>query len=69
MEDNRFPSQGLWSLIHKNKFLIPTLTHTNQYPFGAKAPKYIFFFNLMFNLKNNENDALFDEICKKKIEN
>ena len=25
----------------------------------------IFVKNLMFNLKNNENDTVFDEICKK----
>ena len=27
--------------------------------------KIYVFFNLMLNLKNNENDAVFDEICKK----
>ena len=32
---------------------------------GAKALKYIFK-NLMFNLKNNENDAVYDEIQKKE---
>ena len=28
---------------------------------------YIFFFNLMLNLKNKENDAVFMELKKKKI--
>ena len=30
--------------------------------------KYIFKKNLMLNLKNNENDAVFDDIYKKKSE-
>ena len=66
MEDGWIPSQELWSLSHKIEFLNPTLTHKKQYTFGAKIPKYIFFFNLMLSLKNNENHAVFDEICKKK---
>ena len=66
MEDGPFPSQGLWSLSHKIQFLTPTLTHTKQYPFGAKVPKYIIEkTNVKFE-KNNENDAVFDEICEKK---
>ena len=45
---------------------------SDSYPHSHKAvfvwgegPK-IFFFNLMLNLKNNENNTVFDEICKKK---
>ena len=54
----KFNSQELISDLY--------LTHTKQYPFGAKVPKIKFKKNLMLNLKNNENDAVFDEICKKK---
>ena len=33
----------------------------------GEGPKiYINIFNLMLNLKNNENDAVFDEICNKQ---
>ena len=32
----------------------------------GEGPKIYIFFNLMLNLKNKENDDLFDEICKKK---
>ena len=32
----------------------------------SEGPKKIFFFNLMLNMKNNKNDAVLDEICKKK---
>ena len=46
---------------------------SDSYPHSHKAvsiwgevPKIYFFFNLMLNLSNNENDAVFDEICKKK---
>ena len=60
MVDVEFKSQDLISDSYPH-------THTKQYPFGAKVPKYIyFFFNLMLNLINIENDAVFNEICKKK---
>ena len=59
MEDS---SQGLWSLSQE---LI-----TDSYPHSHKAVsvwneghKKYFFKNQMLNLKNIENDAVFDEIC------
>ena len=38
VEGGRFPSQGVWTLSHKNYFLTPTLTHTHK----AKILKCIF---------------------------
>ena len=59
MEDGRFPS-----LEFKSQDLIsdsyPHL-HKAVYVWGRKSEN-IFFKNLMLNLKNNENDAIFDEI-------
>ena len=46
-----------------NFWLLPSLTQ-NSIPLGRES-KNIFFKNLMLNLKNNLNEAVFDEICKK----
>ena len=35
----------------------------------GEGPKIYLRKNLMLNLKNNENDVVFDEICKKKSKN
>ena len=66
MEDGLFPSPG--TVVFKSQDLI-----SDSYPHSHKAvsvwgrrSQNIYFFNLMLNLKNKENDAVFDEIWKKK---
>ena len=65
MEDSIYISGTLSHGVYVTRFnfwLLPSLT---QSVWGEGYKIYICL-NLMLNLKNNENNAVFDEICKKK---
>ena len=65
-------AEPLWKMVDfhvefkfKSQELISDSYPPHSIHLGRSSPN-IFFKNLMLNLKNNENDALFDEICKNK---
>ena len=63
MEDGRFPET-----VESNsqKSIFESYAHSlKAASFWGEDPKIYLKKNLMLNLKNNENDAVFDEICKK----
>ena len=67
MDDGRFSSQELWSEFKSQELISYSYPHSHKaVSVWREGPKIYIFFNLMLNLKNNENNGVFDEICKKK---
>ena len=64
MEDGRFPEE-----FKSLELIFDSYPHSHKAEsVWGESPKIYIFLNLLFHLKNNKNDAVFDETCKKKRE-